>query len=76
MNVQEAYNHWSATYDTDTNLTRDLDRLVTTNTLSNLKFKSAIELGCGTGKNTSNCKFKKLGRIRSRSRRICEHEIN
>jgi ubiquinone/menaquinone biosynthesis C-methylase UbiE len=52
MNVQEAYNHWSATYDTDTNLTRDLDRLVTANTLSNLKFKSAIELGCGTGKNT------------------------
>lgn len=52
MNIQEAYNHWSATYDTDKNLTRDLDCLVTANTLSNLKFKSAIELGCGTGKNT------------------------
>lgn len=52
MNVQEAYNHWSATYDTDKNLTRDLDFWVTANTLSNLKFKSAIEIGCGTGKNT------------------------
>jgi ubiquinone/menaquinone biosynthesis C-methylase UbiE len=52
MSVQEAYDHWATTYDTDTNLTRDLDRVVTENTLSNLKFKSAIELGCGTGKNT------------------------
>jgi len=52
MNVQEAYNYWAKTYDTDVNLTRDLDQVVTANTLSGLKFKSAIELGCGTGKNT------------------------
>ncbi|MBV9384878.1 MAG: class I SAM-dependent methyltransferase [Chroococcidiopsidaceae cyanobacterium CP_BM_ER_R8_30] len=52
MNVQEAYDNWSTTYDTDTNLTRDLDRVVAENILSNLKFKSVIELGCGTGKNT------------------------
>ena len=52
MNVQEAYDRWSTTYDTDTNLTRDLDRVVAENILSNLKFKLVIELGCGTGKNT------------------------
>ncbi len=52
MSVQEAYDQWAKIYDTDTNLTRDLDRVVTENTLSNLTFKSVIELGCGTGKNT------------------------
>jgi ubiquinone/menaquinone biosynthesis C-methylase UbiE len=52
MSIQEAYDRWSVTYDTDANLTRDLDRIVTANTLSNLKFESVIELGCGTGKNT------------------------
>lgn len=52
MNTQAAYNSWSATYDTDTNLTRDLDQDVTETILSNLKFKSALEIGCGTGKNT------------------------
>ncbi|MCU0534104.1 MAG: class I SAM-dependent methyltransferase [Hydrococcus sp. Prado102] len=52
MSIQEAYDRWSNTYDTDINLTRDLDRLVTENTLSNLKFRSILELGCGTGKNT------------------------
>lgn len=53
MNTQAAYNFWSATYDIDTNLTRDLDQYVTEVTLSNLKFKSALEIGCGTGKNTN-----------------------
>jgi malonyl-CoA O-methyltransferase len=52
MSIQKAYDRWSETYDIDTNLTRDLDRVVTEHTLSNLKFKSIIELGCGTGKNT------------------------
>jgi ubiquinone/menaquinone biosynthesis C-methylase UbiE len=52
MSIQEAYNRWSITYDTDINLTRDLDSLVTKKTLSNLRFRSVLELGCGTGKNT------------------------
>jgi ubiquinone/menaquinone biosynthesis C-methylase UbiE len=52
MSIQEAYDQWAAVYDIDTNLTRDLDRVVTENALSNLAFKSVIELGCGTGKNT------------------------
>jgi hypothetical protein len=29
VRVQEAYDHWSATYDTDENLTRDLDQVTT-----------------------------------------------
>jgi len=53
MNIQEAYTDWSATYDVDRNLTRDLDQLATRETLSNLRFKSILELGCGTGKNTA-----------------------
>jgi ubiquinone/menaquinone biosynthesis C-methylase UbiE len=53
MNIEEAYTNWSATYDLDRNLTRDLDQLATRETLSNLCCKSILELGCGTGKNTA-----------------------
>lgn len=52
MSVQNAYNHWANTYDTDDNLTRDLDVIVTKNALENLQYHSILELGCGTGKNT------------------------
>ncbi|MEM9544063.1 MAG: class I SAM-dependent methyltransferase, partial [Cyanobacteria bacterium P01_E01_bin.42] len=52
MNIQIAYNDWSSTYDRDRNLTRDLDREITRKILRDLPFKSAIEIGCGTGKNT------------------------
>jgi malonyl-CoA O-methyltransferase len=53
MDIKAAYNDWSMTYDLDRNLTRDLDQLVTHETLSGMSFKSILELGCGTGKNTS-----------------------
>jgi malonyl-CoA O-methyltransferase len=53
MSIQSAYNDWSASYDTDKNLTRDLDQKVTKEALANLHFKSILETGCGTGKNTS-----------------------
>ena len=52
MTIREAYTDWSTTYDSDRNLTRDLDQTVTHKTLSHLHFKSVLELGCGTGKNT------------------------
>ena len=52
MNIQNAYNEWSESYDLDTNLTRDLDHKVTRDLLANLQFDSILELGCGTGKNT------------------------
>lgn len=52
MSIQKAYNDWSASYDTDENLTRDLDQKVTREALANLHFQSVLEIGCGTGKNT------------------------
>ena len=52
MNIKEAYNNWSDTYDSDRNLTRDLDRVITKKILANSKYKSVVEFGCGTGKNT------------------------
>jgi ubiquinone/menaquinone biosynthesis C-methylase UbiE len=52
MTVHEAYNWWAATYDSDRNLTRDLDQAVTRATLGSLRCSSILELGCGTGKNT------------------------
>lgn len=52
MSVQAAYDNWSATYDADENLTRDLDQVVTRETLMGLRCKSVVEIGCGTGKNT------------------------
>ena len=52
MNVREGYKHWAKTYDTCCNPTRDLDNAVTKTTLSKYVFSRALELGCGTGKNT------------------------
>jgi ubiquinone/menaquinone biosynthesis C-methylase UbiE len=53
MSIQNAYNEWSGIYDTNTNLTRDLDAQIMRETLASLRFTSILELGCGTGKNTS-----------------------
>ena len=53
MSIQNAYNEWSQTYDTDRNLTRDLDEQVMREALVDLRFQSILEIGCGTGKNTS-----------------------
>lgn len=52
MSVQAAYNEWSASYDTDRNLTRDLDAQVTREALAAQRVGTVLELGCGTGKNT------------------------
>ena len=52
MDIQNAYNEWSDIYDTNINLTRDLDSRVTRSLLANRRFDSILELGCGTGKNT------------------------
>jgi malonyl-CoA O-methyltransferase len=53
LDIQNAYNEWSGTYDNDENLTRDLDQRVTMELLGNLHFDSILEIGCGTGKNTT-----------------------
>ena len=52
MRVYEAYNEWSATYDTDKNATRDLDKTVLARSLGSFRFGTIVEAGCGTGKNT------------------------
>ena len=53
MTIEKAYNIWAGQYDTNKNSTRDLDHKVTVQTLKNYNFENVIELGCGTGKNTS-----------------------
>lgn len=52
MTIQDAYTDWSETYDSDRNLTRDLDQRVARQELERFRCKSILELGCGTGKNT------------------------
>ncbi|MCB9455882.1 MAG: class I SAM-dependent methyltransferase [Anaerolineaceae bacterium] len=53
MHISDAYTQWAATYDTDHNLTRDLDATMTRQALSGQRYGAALELGCGTGKNTA-----------------------
>jgi malonyl-CoA O-methyltransferase len=52
MQTKHAYTQWASTYDSDRNRTRDLDEIVTRQFLGGLRFKSILEIGCGTGKNT------------------------
>ena len=60
MGIQDAYNEWSGIYDTNINLTRDLDSTLTYNLLADQQFDHILELGCGTGKNTQF--FVQIGR--------------
>lgn len=53
MNIQQAYDEWSGIYDTNENLTRDLDEKTTRLRLTGKRFPSILEIGCGTGKNTA-----------------------
>jgi ubiquinone/menaquinone biosynthesis C-methylase UbiE len=53
MNVIEAYKVWSEQYDANENKTRDLEAISLNETLTNLSFQNCLEIGCGTGKNTS-----------------------
>lgn len=52
MNTQNAYDNWASQYDTNENKTRDLEARALRETLSNVQFRSCLEIGCGTGKNT------------------------
>jgi len=52
MNTQEAYNNWASQYDTNINRTRDLEATALRSVLSAIPFRSCLEIGCGTGKNT------------------------
>ena len=53
MSIQKLYNDWSITYDHDENLTRDLDSIVAKKTFENFHSNTVVEIGCGTGKNTT-----------------------
>ena len=46
------YDNWAQQYDNNINLTRDLDKIATIESLSKINFSNVLELGCGTGKNT------------------------
>jgi ubiquinone/menaquinone biosynthesis C-methylase UbiE len=50
--VARAYDRWSASYDADRNLTRDLDAEVVRRAPLGVDGAEVLELGCGTGKNT------------------------
>lgn len=52
MGIRDAYTDWSATYDTDRNLTRDLDAAITRQIIAPQAGQTVLEIGCGTGKNT------------------------
>ena len=52
MDTKRAYDIWSKQYDTNDNKTRDLEAKAFRKTLSNIKFDTCLEIGCGTGKNT------------------------
>lgn len=52
MNIDDAYNVWADSYDTNENKTRDLELVVGKSILGNKRFVNVIELGCGTGKNS------------------------
>lgn len=51
MDNQQAYNSWSATYDTMKNRTRDLEALALREIVTGENLE-ILEIGCGTGKNT------------------------
>ena len=52
MDVKQAYDHWSKQYDTNINLTRDLEAIAFRTVLTEINFDTCLEMGCGTGKNT------------------------
>lgn len=51
MNVQQAYNSWSETYDSVENKTRDIEARSLREMISGENL-DVLEIGCGTGKNT------------------------
>lgn len=53
MSIREAYNNWAILYDTNQNKTRDLEGLALRTVLDDISFERSLEIGCGTGKNTS-----------------------
>ena len=53
IKVEESYDLWAKIYDTNENKTRDLEALAQKRLIEKYKFDDCLEIGCGTGKNTS-----------------------
>jgi ubiquinone/menaquinone biosynthesis C-methylase UbiE len=53
MTIDQSYDTWAAKYDSMLNKTRDLEKKAAQETLNRYDYKNIVELGCGTGKNTS-----------------------
>jgi len=53
MSIRKSYNSWAAQYDSNSNKTRDLEAAALKDTLQSIFFANCLEIGCGTGKNTS-----------------------
>ncbi|WP_229244253.1 bifunctional 2-polyprenyl-6-hydroxyphenol methylase/3-demethylubiquinol 3-O-methyltransferase UbiG [Emticicia sp. CRIBPO] len=51
--TRQIYNIWAGQYDTNINKTRDLEAEALKEVLEGLVFGNCLEIGCGTGKNTS-----------------------
>ena len=53
MNTEQAYNCWSLHYDRNENKTRDLEAIALCETQNDIPMAECLEIGCGTGKNTT-----------------------
>lgn len=53
MTTQKLYDQWSSTYDSVENKTRDLEKIACETVGGAIQFRNVIELGGGTGKNTT-----------------------
>lgn len=53
MSTQSHYDLWSSQYDTNANKTRDLEAICVRKLLEQIPFRNVLEIGAGTGKNTT-----------------------
>ena len=53
MQAKAAYTQWAPQYDSQINRTRDLEAVCLRQMLAGYRFEHCLEMGCGTGKNTS-----------------------
>jgi ubiquinone/menaquinone biosynthesis C-methylase UbiE len=53
LDISRAYDRWAASYDTDSNATRDLDAIIVRRSAPDATGRDVLEVGCGTGKNTA-----------------------